>query len=104
MSNILECVEGTQYQSSDETLAYQITTTNWVSSPTNPTAVVYDENNNDANVSSTVMPSGSHSASGDVITLKALTALTEGHSYRIEVKFSVSSNIYEFFFRVRCIK
>ncbi len=102
MSNIREISEGTQYQSSDETLVYTITTTNYASTPTSPTVVVYDETINDTNVSSTVMPSGSNSASGDVITIKPLTALTARHSYRIEVKFTVGSNTWECFFRVVC--
>jgi len=102
MVDIFEVAEGIRYQSSDETRAYTITTTNLVASPTTTTAVVYDETANDENVSSTVMPSGSHSESGDVITLKPLTALTKGHDYRVEVKFVVGSNTFERYFRVRC--
>lgn len=103
MADILEVSEGVRYQTSDETRVYTITTTNLVSSPTSTTAVVYDELDN-SDVTSTVMPSGSHSESGDVITLKPLTALTKGHSYRVEVKFTVGSNIFERYLRVKCIK
>jgi len=101
--DILEVTEGIRFQTSDETRVYTITTTNLVSAPTSPTAIVYDESV-DADVTSTVMPSGSHSAAGDVITLKPLTSLTKGHSYRVEVKFTVGSNIFERYFRVGCIK
>lgn len=102
--DILEVVEGTRYQSSDETRIYTITTTNLVSSPENSvTVVVYDESVDEA-VTNKVMLSGTHNAEGDVITLKPLSALTKGHSYRVEVKFTVGNNIFERFFRVRCIK
>ena len=104
MVDILEIAEGILYQSSSETKVYSITTTNVASSPTSPTAVVYDESDNDTDVSATVMPSGAHSASGDVITLKPLTALTKRHSYRVEVVFTVGSNIHEFWFVVKCIR
>lgn len=103
MSDILEVAEGTRYQTSDETRVYTITTTNLVSNPTSTSVKVYDESV-DEEVTSTVMPSGSHSESGDVITLKPLTSLTATHSYRVEVKFTVSSNIFERYFRVRCTR
>ena len=104
MTDILEIGEGIKYQSSDEKKTYKITTTNVESAPTSPSAIVYDENDNDTVVTSTVMPAGTHTASGDVITLKPLTALTEGHSYRVEVLFTVGSNIHECWFRVACVR
>jgi len=103
MGSILEIKEGIQRQTSDETIAYSITTTNWVSSPTVGTVIVYDESDDDTVVTSTVMPSGAHGNSGDIITLKPLTALTLDHFYRVEVQFTVGSSTYECFFRVKCI-
>ncbi len=103
MRDELEVAEGTKYQSSDEILAYQITTTNWGSSVTVGTVVVYDEGVNE-DVTSTVMPTGAHSDSGDVITLKPLKLLTVDHSYRIEVQFAIGSNTWECFFRVKCVR
>lgn len=103
MAHIIEVAEGTQYQTSDEMLAYQITTTNWVSDPTSPTVVAYDESV-DEDVTSTVYSPNSPSATGDVITLSLLKDLTVDHSYRIEVKFTVGSNIWECFFRVKCVR
>ena len=97
----LAVAEGTLEQSADEELAYQITTTNWVSNPTSPTVVAYDETLGET-VTTTVFPTNSPTASGDVITLSLLKSLTKGHTYRIEVKFTVSSNVYECFFRVQC--
>ncbi len=104
MTDILEVVEGTQFQTSDERLAHSVTTTNWVSSPTSPSVTAYDESANDKVVTSTVYPSNSPSVSGDTITLSLLRALTRGHTYRIEIQFTVGSNIYECFFRVKCTK
>ena len=104
MTDILEIAEGTQYQTSDERQAYTITTTNWVSSPTSPSVTAYDESANDKDVTSTVYPTNSPSVSSDVITLSLLRALTRGHTYRIEVQFTVASSIYECFFRVKCTK
>lgn len=102
MSSIFEVAEGIRYQSSDETRIYTITTTELVSSPEDPvTAVVYDELIGE-DVTSTVMDTGSHTTDGDVITLKPLTALVKGHCYRVEFKFTVSSNIFERYFRVEC--
>lgn len=104
MNSILEIKEGIQRQTSDEVIIYDITTTNWMSSPTVGTVVVYDESDDDTVVTDTVMPLGSHIDSGDVITLKPLKLLTVDHSYRIEVQFSVGSSTYECFFRVKCIQ
>ena len=105
---IHEVSQGLQYQGPDERLVYTITTTSWEAAPTSPTVVAYDENGH-VDVTSTggatgsgVFPSNSASASGDVITLDLLRDLVAGHTYRIEVKFTVSTNIWECFFRVRC--
>lgn len=101
MSDILEVAEGIRFQDSDERRVYTITTTNVISDPTSPSVTVYDESTN-TDVTSTVMPTNSPSASGDVITLSLLRGLTAGHSYRVEVEFTVSSQIIERYFRVKC--
>ncbi|KKN56929.1 hypothetical protein LCGC14_0567210 [marine sediment metagenome] len=98
---VLEVAEGLQYMSADERLAHQITTTHWVSSPTSPAVVAYDENDG-SDVTSTVYPTNSPFVNGDVISLSLLRDLSVGHAYRIEVKFTVGSNIYECYFRVKC--
>jgi len=59
--------------------------------PTLPDATVYK---NRADVTSTAMPSGSHSNSGDIVTLKPLTALVGGNRYIIDVEATVGGNIY----------
>ena len=102
--DILEVVEGTLYQTSDERLAHSITTTSWVSNPSSPSVKAFDEGANDKDVTTTVYPSNSPSVSSDTINLSLLRDLTRGHTYRIEIQFTVGSNIYECFFRVKCTK
>jgi hypothetical protein len=85
-----QVVEGVQRQGVDEKVFYKITTTNWGSSPTNPSMKVFDED--DTDVTDTVAPSGSIGVSGDVLTLKRIEALTEGIRYTVEVQFTVSGS------------
>ena len=99
--SIREISQGTQYQGENETIVYTITTTNWAASPTTPSMVVKN-NSTGADVTSTIAPSGSITASGDVITLKPLTAMTAGTTYRVEVQFTVGSNTFEVYFFVLC--
>lgn len=104
IKTINEVVEGIQEQTSDEKVAYSITTTPWGSTPSSISVVAYDENTN-TNVTTTVYPTNSPSAVGDVITLSLLRALTKGHSYRIEILFTDStSNTWEAIFCVKCVK
>lgn len=86
--SIREVAEGRQTQGEDEKIAYTITTTNWASTPTNPSMVVKDEAGTD--VTSTVT-SGSISATDDVITCKDISGLVPGHSYKVEVQFTAGS-------------
>lgn len=99
--SVLEVQEGLQKQTSSETIVYSITTTNWISSPTSPACVVYDEET-ETDVTPTVMPANSPSVASDKITLSPLTALTKGRVYRVEVTFVVGASTYEFYFRVFC--
>ena len=91
--------EGTQKQGADEEIIYSLTTTNWGSSPTSPAVVAKDVSDDYTDVSSTVL-SGSPSVSGDVITLPTVKSLTAGHIYRIEIKFTSGSNIFECYFLI----
>lgn len=99
--SIREVVEGRQTQGADETIVYTLDTTDVGGSPSVSAVVVWRESDA-TDVTSTTMPSGSHSVNGDVITLKALTALTAGQVYRVEVKFTSAGNTLEHYFRVYC--
>lgn len=85
--------EGTQAQGVDEEIVYSITTTPWGGTPTSPAVAVKDEDGSD--VTSTVMPSGSPTVNGDVITLPAMKSLSAGMLYRVEVKFTSGGNVLE---------
>jgi len=61
------------------------------SSVSSPAATVY---RNKANVTSTVMPSGTATASGSVSTLKPLTALVGGAEYVVAVTGTVSGDVW----------
>lgn len=99
--SIREVVEGRQTQGADETIVYTLDTTNVGGSPSVSAVVVWRESDS-TDVTATVMPSGSHSVNGAVITLKPLTALTVGETYRVEVKFTSAGNTLEHYFRVYC--
>lgn len=98
MTTKREVVEGVQYQGEDEEIVYTLTTTNWVSSPTNPSVVVKERDGTD--VTATAMPTNSPSVSGDVITLSPLKSLTTGKEYRVEVQFQAGGSKWEAYFRV----
>lgn len=87
-------------QGVDEQVIYTLTTTPWGSSPTSPSMVVKDETLNNTDVTSTVT-AGSISTSGDVLTLKTITGLTEGHTYRMEIKFTTGGSVLETYCRIK---
>lgn len=92
-----EIKEGLQPQGVHESIVYSLTTTPWGSTPSSISVKVFSISTSGVrtDVTSTVMPTGSASAVGDVISLPALTALTAGTLYRVEVKFTCSGNIFE---------
>lgn len=92
---------GDRRQGVDESISWQCDVGEWTTTPTGPTVKVYDESNGKADVTATVMPAGSASVSSDIIICPPLTALTEGHVYRVEVKFTgPGSNVQECWFLV----
>jgi len=99
--SVLVVAEGTQEQSADEELIYTIDTTEWTSNASSPTVVATDETT-DETVTTTVFPTNTPSASEAEITLSPLKALTKGHLYRIEIKFTGGSNKWECYFKVKC--
>lgn len=97
-----EVTQGTQRQGVDESIYYGITTTPWGSTPTSVTVTAWSLTGTDTwtNVSTTVL-SGTASVAGDVIILPKLYSLTQGVTYRIEVKFTSGANIFEPYFYVQ---
>lgn len=79
-------------QGADETIAYAVTVpTSWGTSAFSgiTNALYEDPDNTNTDVSATKL-SGSASASGQVITTKAVYGLTAGTKYRMEVKWTSS--------------
>lgn len=95
-----EVVEGTQVQGVDEVVAYSIDTANWGGAPSNVSAAV-KKLSDGSDVTTTVMNPNSPSVSTDTITLSALDTLSEGETYRVEVKFDVGTDTFECYFFVK---
>ena len=95
--------EGKQIQGTDEVIVYTITSTPWGTPPVVVAATAtkaYDvTDNNRTDVTATVL-TGDTTVGGDVISLPPLDALTAGHIYRIEVKFTSGGNTFEPYFIV----
>lgn len=91
MATKREFQESPIYQGEDEQIAYVLDTTPWGGSPSSPSVVLKD---GDTDVSS-VNLSGSPSVSDDDITTPAVISLTAGRRYRLEIKFTISGNVFE---------
>ena len=87
------------WQYPTETVTYTITVEG-TNAPTSPSAVVYKGR---TDVSSTVMPSGSASVSGQVITLKPATAMVANVDYSIVVTATVGGNVENRKLIVQCV-
>ena len=101
--SVLEVQEGVRVQHTDEeiirTVDFDPATTE--SSVSSPVVLVFQESDG-SDVTSTVMPTNSPTASTLVVTLSALKLLTAGESYRVEVKVTAGSNKLVSIHRVRC--
>ncbi len=97
--SIREVRESPLPQGIDERIAYTLTTTPWGSNPgtlscalkTLPGLV---------DVSAAKL-SGSTTASGDVITSPVVYGLNSGQQYRLEFKFTCSTNVFEAYLILR---
>jgi hypothetical protein len=83
-------------QGTEEEIAYTLDTTPWGASPSVVVPKVFDVTYGAReDVTATMMPAGSASVVGNVITLPKLKSLVAGHTYRLEVKFTSGGNIFE---------
>lgn len=80
------------FMSPTETYTFTVTWP-WATSLSSSTAAAFKVNGSD--VSSTLMPSGSHTASGNVQTLKPITAVTGGTTYVVNVTTTIDSGNVE---------
>jgi len=103
MTGKREVVQGRQYQGEDEEIIYSIATTNWGSDPASVSVAVKDSTGGEVDVTASVT-SGSTVTNGDLITLPAITSLTAEHLYRVEVKFTAESSVFECYFVIEAEK
>ncbi len=103
MPDTLQVVEGPKQQTSNESIAYTVGVAAYPGSgdPSSVVASVFNLSDN-SDVTSTVMPTGSVSVSGNTITLKPLTLLTGGNTYKVQVQFARSGNTLEAYFVIKC--
>jgi len=106
-SSSREIKEGLQEQGAEEEIVYTLTTTPWGSTPTAISVTAFSVNENVSppsysDVTSTLFPTNSPSANGDVITLSLCKAMTADTLYRIEIKFTCSGNKFEPYAMIRC--
>jgi len=94
-----EPVIKTVWQYPTETYTYVILVED-TNAPSSPGATVYK---NGTDVTATVMPNGTHTVSGQNITLKPLTALTAGSDYSVIVNATISGNVEVRKLIVQCI-
>jgi len=95
----LQIVETGLKQGVDEEIAYQLTTTNWGSSPSSVVVKAYDMSDSFADVSETILE-GDPSISDDVITLPVVLDLTAGNRYRIEIQCTTGGSVLECYFEL----
>jgi len=99
----LEIVESPRVQGAGEKKTYDLTVTNWGSSPSSPSLKVesyidgvYDDVTADLTI-------GGPTAAGDVITF-SIQGLTAGIRYRVTVTFTSDSDINTPFMWIDCVK
>ena len=99
--NSREILDGTQPQGVNESVKYSVDTAPWGGTPTTVSHDIFDEEDFDTSLKSSLM-SGTPTVTSDVITLPALSGLTDGIIYRVTVKFTITGgSILESYFRVK---
>jgi hypothetical protein len=89
-----EIKESPLVQGVDESIAYALTTTPWGSSPSSPVVTIKDEAGADVTATHTT---GSASAGGDIVTTPVIHSLVNAINYRLEIRFTIGSNVFEAF-------
>ena len=100
MSDKRQVVEGIQGQGEDEQIYYVLDVSNYGDDPTNVVVVVKDMSDGGKVVTDDVT-TGSASVSDNEITLPKIHGLTAEHTYRVEVKCTISSNVFEPYFYIK---
>lgn len=107
MPNDIRAVkQDVKQQGTAEKIIYTITTGPWQADPSNPgsptnVSAAATDLSDDSPVTGTLFPTNSPSVAADVITLSPLQAVTAGKTYKIEVTFTVDSNVLLTYFLIR---
>lgn len=99
-SRTREIKEGRQYIGVNERPIFRLNTAQWGGSPSAQSAKVYDYDNDAGtftDVTSTVLPSGSPSVSGDYVSLPTFVPESIGKVYLVTVKFTTGGSVLEAF-------
>lgn len=95
-----EVIEGIQIQRDDEEVIYSVDISEWGANPTNIDVIVTDQD--DTDVTATIMPGVAIAFSATVIRLPAMKSLTAGDEYRVSVQFETEyGHILSGWFAVR---
>ena len=95
--NTREIIEGLQFQGSTEEVTYTVTYPASWGTPTSPSVTVYSINETtgaETNVTATVMPTGSASVNGQVVTLPEMKSLTVDVLYLVLVSIASGTNVF----------
>ena len=95
MTEPRQVAESPLTQGKDEVIVYKLATSNWGSSPTGVEVKLFDVTAGAYSDVSVTSLSGAATVSGDEITLPAVQALSAGHDYRLEIKFTSGANTFE---------
>jgi hypothetical protein len=101
---IREVRESPLEQGIDEEIAYTLTTTSFGTAPSSAEVKAYDITENAYTDVTTTVLHGSVLIAGDVITLPTLKAITEGKTYRIEIKFTAGGQVHEPYLHIHARK
>jgi hypothetical protein len=89
MSNFREVKDGVQVQGVGEEIPYTVDVSNWPNPPTSPEVSAVDEDGADA--TDTIFPSGSPSVASNVITLPLCKSGVAGVVYKVTVSYTYNS-------------
>jgi hypothetical protein len=104
VQNSSEALQGVQALSEGDTRTFACT---YWAAPSTPTAVAYRSTSGTGNgraVTSTVFPTNSPSASGNVVTLSLATGFVGNADYLLSISATVDSQVYVRYIRVRVRK
>ena len=96
-TSIRDILEGEQVQGTTEEVTYTLTFPSTWGTPTSPSATVYSINETTGaltNVTATVMPTGSASVSGQIVTLPEMKSLTADVLYRVVISVTSGTNVF----------